>query len=462
MFPQSNTVKSTKQNGKKGQISSAELWSAKLVKSIKGTPGKGRKLRCLTPESLKQLEGKSAALFVSVDSRDYTPEKLDAMLSALHNVGLNVSLIIVDSNCGLNHVDKDCSNMSDEEFGKEVLPLGEKRAQQWVKDCSYIINQYRIKYPRFVTVRYCSSKGIGDGIGKRIEDEQAYEEGIGFFKQLQNSEALLPEIDQTIKEHFYNKNPDSIQLSNSQIYIKKELPIYYAMAKLFNFIVYTSEETPVLRYVRKLIIKNQRAGYLQIEFTPVSHKDLSLKVVESKISRGGGIEKDIRSDNFAEIMSQLLMSSSSPSRISSNPCTNTKNGKFGIVGFPLRKSSSDGALYSKDGSIFKKRRALSIGSIPTKRMFFSTSLSGKYSSLTPERKLEKARKFICQRGDYITAFDLLMAVSVHKLPESMKIAYKQLLNYARLGMDMTLRSSVLEVPMDEGRISASEPSSLSL
>jgi len=446
MFSQSDKIKSRVQNKEKGQKSSAELWSAKLARSVKGSPGKGRKLRCLTREKLEQLKGKSAALFVSVDSRDYTPEKLDAMLSALHNVGLNVSLIIVDSNCGLNHVNKDCSNMSNEEFRKEVLPLGEKRAQQWVKDCGYIIDRYRVKYPGFMTIRYCSSKNVGDSIGKKIEDEQAYEDAKGVFQQLQNSEALFHEMERTIKEHFHNKSHNPTQLNNSRMYVEKELPVYYALAKLFNFIVYTSEETSVLRYVRKLVIKNERAKYLQVDFTPISYKDLSLKVVEDKISRGGGIEKNIRFDNFAKIMSQLLMPTSLPSHTSSIPGTNTKNGKFD-VGFPLRKSNSDSALYNKDERGFKKRRASSVGSTGIKKMPFFPDFNDRSLSLIPEKNLKEAKDAICQRSDYITAFNLLMAVDTVKISSDMKSAYEQLLLFTKVGMDMNLRLSVFEIPI---------------
>jgi hypothetical protein len=459
MFSQTNETKSKMQNKEKGQKSLDELWSAKLVISVKGSPGKGRKLRCLTQEKLEQLKGKSAALFVSVDSRDYKSEKLDAMLSALHNVGLSVSLVIVDSNCGLNHVDKDCSNMSDEEFRKEILPLGEKRAQQWVRDCVHIIDRYRVNYPGFVTIRYCSNKNVGDSIGKRIEDEQAYKDAKGIFEQPQNPEALSSEIKQTLEEHFHNKNLDTTQLNNSRIYIEKELPVYYALAKLFNFIVYTSEETSVLRYVRKLAEKNERAKYLQVDFAPISYKDLSLKVVEDKISRGGGIEKDIRLDNFAEVMSQLLMPMSLPSRTSSIPGTNTKNGKFD-VGFPLRKSYSDSTLYNRDERGLKKRRASSVGSTGIKKMLFFPDFNDKFSSLMPEQKLKEARDAICQRSDYVAAFELLMSVDMVKISASMKAAYEQLLTFTKIGMDMTLRATVFKIPIGD-HVSTCEFSNLS-
>lgn len=446
MFPQSNAVKSTERNGKKGQKSSTELWSAKLGRSVKGsTPGKSRKFRCLAPENLKQLKGKNAALFVSVDSQDYEPEKLDAMLSALHNVGLIVSLIIVDSNCGLNHINKDCFSMSDEEFRKEVVPLGEERAQQWVMDCSCIIDRYRAEYPGFITIRYCSNELIGDGIGKRIEDEQVYQDAKDVFEQQQNFDTLSSEIAQTIKGHFYNKNPDSTQLNNSQIYIKKELPIYYAMTKLFDFIIYTSEETSILRYVRKLI-KKQRAKYLQVDFTPVSYRDLSLKVVEEKISRGGGIEKNICLENFVDVMGQLLIPLSLSSPTTSIPGTNTKNGRFD-VGFPLRKSNSDSALYNRDERGLKKRRASSVGLTSINKISFFPKLNDKSLSLIPEKNLKEAKDAICQRSDYITAFNLLMAVDTVKISSDMKSAYEQLLLFTKVGMDMNLRLSVFEIPI---------------
>ncbi len=424
MFSQrSQPAATSKEQKEKGQKLPDELWVAKIVKSKKGSPGK-RKLRGLSGDALKTLDRKKAAVFVSVDSRDYEPSKIDAMLAALCRAGMLVDLIIVDSNVGFNKVEFDCSKLGDQELQNQVFPLGEKRAKQWIQECKHIIDRYRYRYPEQVYIRYCACKDTGDGIGTRIEDEPEFDEAKGKINVKLQEQELLSALQLTIQEHFRNQEASEIKQHNSEMYLKTELPIYYILATKYKYIIYTSEESPVLRYTRKLVDTKERAKYLQIDFSTISCKRLSLGYVEEKINHGGGIEGNISLENF----------NITPDQPSPPPLP------------ILKRHHSDPNLSLVPKSPQKPRSSSLNGNCS----FFSSKspeqqTTAPSSPLTPT--IDNAGEAFCA-GNYQDALSILIQIDYSKLTPDDQASYDKLLAATKSAMEYRegiLKSQVKEL-----------------